>query len=226
MVLPDHMFIKATVSVDYCLPESQDINILHPWISAYNLKEDTGEWYKDGKKEVTDPPEVQRNIIRNYHDLPAFGHLGIAWTIKLVPQFCCWPTLHKDIYDFVKGCTDCQWNKVNTQAHKAPLSPIYPVPEAMPFQTIALDFIVKLPYSNRFDSILMITDHDCTKMAIFIPCQETVSAEGIDLLFLRWSAIETPNLHPTSWRNCANSWGLLRTSPGLPPSHGWAIRAD
>jgi hypothetical protein len=50
---------------------------------------------------------------------------------------------------------------------------------------IALDFIVKLPISNGFDSILTITDHDCTKMAIFIPCNESINAEGVADLYLR-----------------------------------------
>jgi hypothetical protein len=49
----------------------------------------------------------------------------------------------------------------------------------MPFETVAMDFIVKLPLSNGFDSILTITDHDCTKAAIFIPCNETITAEGV-----------------------------------------------
>jgi hypothetical protein len=40
----------------------------------------------------------------------------------------------------------------------------------MPFKTITLDFIVKLPVSQGFDSILTITDQGCMKAAIFIPC--------------------------------------------------------
>ena len=48
---------------------------------------------------------------------------------------------------------------------------------------IAMDFIVKLPESAGFDSILTITDHDCTKMLI-IPCRETITAEGVAELFL------------------------------------------
>jgi hypothetical protein len=91
----------------------------------------------------------------------------------------------KDIQEYVKGCAKCQRHKINTQAQKAPLSPITPVHEALPFQTIALDFIVKLPISNGFDSILTITDHDCTKMAIFIPCNESINAEGVANLYLR-----------------------------------------
>jgi hypothetical protein len=55
----------------------------------------------------------------------------------------------------------------------------------MPFETVAMDFIVKLPLSNGFNSILTITDHDCTKAAIFIPCKETITAEGVAELYLQ-----------------------------------------
>ena len=91
----------------------------------------------------------------------------------------------QDVYDYVKGCADCQHHKVNTQAKKAPLYPITPVAEALPFQTIAMDFIVKLPESGGCDSILTITDHDCTKMIVAIPCRETINAEEVANLFLR-----------------------------------------
>ena len=49
-----------------------------------------------------------------------------------------------------------------------------------------MDFITKLPKSGKYDTILTITDHDCTKAAIFIPCQETITAEGVATLYLRW----------------------------------------
>ena len=39
--------------------------------------------------------------------------------------------------------------------------------------------------SGGYDSILTITDHDCTKMMIAIPCNETISAEGVADLYLR-----------------------------------------
>ncbi len=47
----------------------------------------------------------------------------------------------------------------------------------MPFETIALDFITKLPVSQGYDSILTVMDHDCSKAALFIPCQEAMTAE-------------------------------------------------
>ena len=50
--------------------------------------------------------------------------------------------------------------------------------EAMPFETVTINFITKLPLSQGFDSILTVTNHDCTKAAIFIPCIEEFNAES------------------------------------------------
>ena len=55
----------------------------------------------------------------------------------------------------------------------------------MPFKTVAIDFITKLPLSQGYDSILTVTDHDCTKAAIFIPCNEEINAEQTAALYLR-----------------------------------------
>ncbi len=85
--------------------------------------------------------------------------------------------MRQDVMDYVRGCTECQRNKINTKPTKALLSPIFPKPEAMPFETVTLDFITKLPVSQGYDSILTITDHDCTKAAVFILCQESMTAE-------------------------------------------------
>ena len=49
---------------------------------------------------------------------------------------------------------------------------------------VALNFITKLPKSHHYDSILTITDHDCTKAALFIPCREEITAEGVAHLFI------------------------------------------
>jgi transposase InsO family protein len=48
-----------------------------------------------------------------------------------------------------------------------------------------MDLIVKLPLSDGFDSILTVTDHDCSKAAIFIPCHETATASTIADLYVQ-----------------------------------------
>ena len=56
---------------------------------------------------------------------------------------------------------------------------------SLPFQTIAMDFITKLPLSGGYDMILTIMDHDCSKVIILIPCKESIMAEGVATLIMR-----------------------------------------
>jgi hypothetical protein len=184
ILLPKNVFIQSGMTTYEPPHSAQREDTLRPWIDPHHLKKINGEWWKGQRKVITGDTETQRNIIKHHHDLPAYGHPGISRTMDLVARYHWWPNLVTEVQNYVKGCAECQRHKVNTQARKAPLSPITPVQEALPFQTIALDFIVKLPISNGYDSILTITDHDCSKAAIFIPCNETISTEGVAELYL------------------------------------------
>ncbi len=155
----------------------QDEEIIKPWVDAHRLKRIEGVWYKDGQCVVMGKVEHRRTFIRAHHDAPTYGHPGINKTYQLTSCKYWWPNMRLDVMDYVRGCAECQWNKVNTRPTKAPLSPIFPKLEAMPFETVALDFITKLPVSQGYDSILTIVDHDCTKAAVFIPCRESMTAE-------------------------------------------------
>ena len=94
-----------------------------------------------------------------------------------------WPSMKQDMEQYVKGCAACQANKVNTRPLKPTMIPITPEHHLL-FQTVAMDFITKLPQSGKYETILMITDHDCSKAAIFIPCQEAITAEGVATLYM------------------------------------------
>ena len=67
---------------------------------------------------------------------------------------------------------------------QTPYHPSSPSPPTniLPFTSIALDFIVKLPQSNSYDTILTVTDI-FSKASIFIPCNETVDAEQTTTLY-------------------------------------------
>jgi hypothetical protein len=165
--------------------EAQDKAELWPWVDPHGLQKIEEVWWKDGRRVVTENMEQRRQLVHDHHDLPAYGHPGISRTAELVSRHYWWPRLRQDVMDYVKGCTDCQHNKVNTHTQKVALSPIFAKPNALPFETVAMDFIIKLPQSEGYDSILTIRDHDCTKMMVFIPCNESISAEGVAQLYLQ-----------------------------------------
>jgi hypothetical protein len=134
---------------------------------------------------ITGNTEDKHEVIHTYHDSPVYGHPGISKTIQLAERNHWWPGMRQDITEYVKGCADCQHHKVNNRPTKAPLQPIYPKLEAMPFETIALNFIVKRPVSQGFNSILTITNQGCTKAAIFILCNKDITAEETTALYIK-----------------------------------------
>jgi len=77
-----------------------------------------------------------------------------------------------------------QMTKVNTHPAHPPMFPITPTENTCPFETVAMDFITKLPLSGGYDTILTITDTDCSKASVFIPCNEAINSEGVALLYL------------------------------------------
>ena len=77
----------------------------------------------------------------------------------------------------------CQANKVNMTKAKPPIYSITPRTSTLPFENIAVDLIVKLPQSQGYNSILTITDHDCTKASIFLLCNKSIDTAGIAELY-------------------------------------------
>jgi hypothetical protein len=57
-----------------------------------------------------------------------------------------------------------------------------PVP-LRPWHTVGIDYLTHLPVSNGFEYVLIVVDHP-TRMAYFMPCAESVTAEEIAALFL------------------------------------------
>jgi hypothetical protein len=127
--------------------------------------------------------ELRRGVISLYHDFPTAGHPGGRKTLFNIARDYWWPTIRIDIADFVKGCATCQATKPRTMQPKPPLFPIATKTDTLPFETIALDFIVKLPTSHGYDSILSITDQGASKATIFLPCSEQIDAIGVARLY-------------------------------------------
>ncbi len=117
---------------------------------------------------------------------PLAGHPGMASIYFSVQRNFWWPGLQNFVHQYVKEYATCQQNKVDHQRKKLPLLPITPVKNVTPFATIGMDWIIKLPPSGNYDAILTITDHDCLKAVIFIPCTERMGTEDLAKLYFRY----------------------------------------
>ncbi len=191
IVLPTNVFANATYTslndVDSLCRQEQfkHQSEITTWIDHHNLQQHEQLWWKNDALVVVGNNDLKRGVIQSFHDPPTMGHPGIANTYALIRRDYWWPNMKKEVEEYVKGCAMCQANKINTHQVKPHLVPITTNTDAEPFEVIAMDFIVKLPKSQGYNTILTITDHDCSKAAIFIPCNETITAEGVVELMIK-----------------------------------------
>jgi Integrase zinc binding domain len=128
---------------------------------------------------------LRQEVLTQCHDHPSAGHPGIFNTLHLVIRDYWWPDVKRFVKNYVQGCAICQTTKSHTNKPTIPLHPIIPEPHSNPFKTVAMDLITDLPLSDGFNSILTITDHDCTKAALFLPCIKTIDAPGVARLYTK-----------------------------------------
>jgi len=141
-------------------------------------------WHHGNALVVVQDNELRRGVTTLFHDSTTAGHPGISKTLQLIQPYYWWPGMKDFITQYIWGCAMCQMTKVNTHPNHPLLFPITPAEDAKPFETIAMDFITKLPPSGGYDTILTITDTDCSKASIFLPCKEAIDSEGVTQLYL------------------------------------------
>jgi hypothetical protein len=83
---------------------------------------------------------------------------------------------------YVQGCYSCARSKVCNQKLAGLLQPL-PNPEG-PWLWTQSDFIVQLPLLQGYDAIYVVADW-LTKMAHFIPCKTTCTAEQLAKLHIK-----------------------------------------
>ena len=142
-------------------------------------------WTMNGRLVVVGNNDLKRGVISLYHDFPTAGHPGQCKTLASITRDYWWPNMRLDTAEFVKGCATCQSTKPRTTQPKPPLYPITTKEDALPFETVAMDFITKLPTSNEYDTILSITDQGSSKAAVFLPCKEQIDALGVTRIYTK-----------------------------------------
>lgn len=130
---------------------------------------------------VPNDDELRRQILRSRHDAPAAGHQGRAKTLELVTRIFYWPTIRRYVHRYVDGCDLCQRSKATRHPRYGLLQPI-PAAHA-PWKRVSTDFVVKLPQSKGYDSILVVVDKN-TKLAHFVPTKETIDSNDTASLYL------------------------------------------
>ncbi len=166
------------------------------------------------------PTETEkRQLITIVHNHPTAGHPGRDETIQKATEIRRWIRMRQWISDYIKGCANCQQNKIITHKKKTPLYRITTSEGTLPFQQIAMDLITGLPQQAGYNAILTIVDHGCSRAAIFLPCNDTITGPGIAQLYLdhvyRWFGLPSRMISDRDPRFMSHFGKALTTKLGI-----------
>jgi hypothetical protein len=146
-------------------------------LQEWNL-EDGLVLYK-GLVYVPNNENLKCKVVQQYHD-ELMGHPGEWKTIELIMRDFWWPGITAFVKAYIKGCATCQTTKIKPPV-KVLLKP-NKIPQGI-WETIMMDFIMDLPVSNGYDSILTVVDRH-SKAVILSPCYKTITAEQTSQLLI------------------------------------------
>jgi len=136
-----------------------------------------------GKIYVLRSPDPWRQIVVLCHDTQIAGHPRCWKTLELVSRNYWWPQMSRYISQYVSTCDLCL--QTNPWRH-SPVGELQllSVPNER-WDTLSVDFVVKLPESSGHDAVMTVVD-SVSKRVHFVPMHTTVTAEGAARLFLHY----------------------------------------
>ena len=176
-------WIQAQREDTFCKDYIEKLKKSHIELPAGILKDKTGK--------IIAPESKRKEILENYHDHMLAGHLGIAKTLSKVKRQFTWPTLAKDVKQYVTSCIKCARRKA-IGTSKAPLHPL--TPSNRVWERIAMDVVGPLPESREGNKYILVLSDYTSRYAMTIAMEDqkahTIAFHLADKIITKYGAPE------------------------------------
>jgi len=136
---------------------------------------------RDVRNRLVIPKDLQEQILLENHDYPLSGHLGFVKTYIRIKQKYFWPSMRKDILQYVLTCQDCQSRK---NVSTAPAGLLQPIRTFELFERIGLDLLGPFPLSQQNENKYLIVATDYVSKYVFTKPIKTKEADNVALFLL------------------------------------------
>ena len=129
----------------------------------------------DTINQVVLPQRYRSLVLETAHGIPMSGHLGIGTTYEKVLRHFFWPSMRRNVTDYVRSCLECQ--QVGKPNQSIPKAKLYPIPAVDdPFSEIQVDFVGPLPKTTSGKQYILTLMCKATRYpeAIALPSTRTV----------------------------------------------------
>ena len=144
----------------------------------------SGVVHNDSRIVVPNQAALRTRLLELYYDAPTAGHFGVDKTYAALRQFYYWPSMKRDITEYVQCCVVCLSSKAKRHKPYGSLESL-PLP-SKPMEELSMDFVTGLPEvlheGKLVDSILVIVDR-FTRMTFAFDVHATITAAELAALF-------------------------------------------
>jgi hypothetical protein len=142
-----------TAHPDYCIRNERLHR--HFWDMSDSTEPELSDPWK-----LCIPKPARAAVLRECHDNPTAGHLGIAKTTARLALRYYWPGMFREAAQYVRNCPSCQRYKTPQQQ---PPGKMYPTPNRQPWETVSTDLVGPLPRSSRGNCYVVVMQDRFTK---------------------------------------------------------------
>ena len=157
-------------------------------MEIYKLETDGILLYKNGIF-VPNVQCLKQMILQEMHNVPYAGHLGYQKIVAVVKSHYFWPSMKREIVEYIARCMECQKVKAEHR-HPAGLLQPLPIPE-WKWELVTMNFIIGFPRTAKLHDSIMVVVDKLTKSAHFIPLKTTHKVADVANIFIK----EVERLH-------------------------------
>ena len=151
-------------------PAFQDESLSSRYTNRYGL------WWAPGDNlAIPDADDLRLDLMREMHDSPYAGHLGVRKTRKAIEQLYTWPSMRADVEHYVTTCAGCQRNKSSNQAPA--LLQLLPVPTRK-WGSVSMDLITALPETASSNTAIVVFVDRLSKMTHLAACKTSLDTQA------------------------------------------------
>ena len=179
------------------------------------------------------PRSLRGEVLRQLHNSPTGGHLGMTKLVEKTHSRFYWPKMRESVRDWVRGCLECAKQKAPSKTKRAPLQQQI---AGVPLECVAIDITGPFPTTEAGNRYIVVISDYFTKWteAYPVPCitAETITNVLVNEFICRFGIPRT--LHSDQGRQFESevfqkTCALLgidktRTTPYHPQSDGQVER--
>lgn len=126
------------------------------------------------------PESLRISVLKECHDNPSAGHLGVKKTVNRVRQHYYWPSLIADVKQYVRHCEICASHKSSQLPPSGMMGRQREVTE--PFQIVSMDLMGPFPRSKQGNTMLLVVSCWFSKFSLLFPLRNGKTSNIVKIL--------------------------------------------